>query len=295
MPNPPLDALTKINLDDLVNAFGVKKQPALEGAVRFLFRGAARKFARQMLEFDAAIGEQGLSGAARQTERLLARDVRVYGAERLPASAFLALSNHPGMTDTLALFCALPAPDLKIIALHRPFLLSLPNLSRKLFYVTDNASERISLVRQASAHLRSGRSLLTFPAGHNEPDPDVYPGAVESLATWTDSVEIFLRLAPQAAIVPIVVRGVLWEAAARNPLVRLKRTRDERELLSVALQLSTQVLLNLRPVRVRIQIGCPITSKDVGAAHPQALHHAVLTEMKRLLENPPRDAGISLL
>ena len=95
-----------------------------------------------------------------------------------------ALISRPVFTTKtgfwLALFAALARPDLKVIALDRPFLLSLPNLSRQLYYVTDSPQERVSLVRRAYRHLRSGGSLLTFPAGHTEPDPDTYPGAVAS-------------------------------------------------------------------------------------------------------------------
>jgi len=293
--NSPLEALTQINLDDLVNAFGIQHQPRLSRIARFLFHSAARKFAKQMIEFDSIAGTRGLAKAARITERLYVREVRVFGADRLPDSAFLALSNHPGMTDTLALFSALKRDDLKIIALDRPFLLSLPSISKQLFFVTDIPSDRVALVRHVSAHLRNGGSLLTFPAGHNEPDPDVYDGAIDSLQSWTDSVGIFIRLAPQTYLVPILVRSVVWKSLADSPIVRIKRTRDERELLVVALQLLAMVMFNIKPVAVTIQIGKPITAKDLGTVETQVIHQAVLAEMKRLIEKPPDGEGKSAL
>ena len=134
----PTETLTQINLDDLINALGIQSHRTLTHITRFLFCSAARKFAEQMIDFDSMAGTRGLANSARLTERLYVRDVRVFGANYLPDSAFLALSNHPGMTDTLALFAALKRDDLKIIALDRPFLLSLPNISEQLFYVTDN-------------------------------------------------------------------------------------------------------------------------------------------------------------
>jgi len=282
-----IENLTQINLDDLVNALGIQNHPTLTRLTRFLFHGAARKFAKQMIDFDSMTCTDGLAKAARLTERLYARDVRVFGADRLPDSAFLALSNHPGMTDTLVLFSALKRDDLKIIALNRPFLLSLPNISKQLFYVTDNPADRVALVRHVSAHLKSGGSILTFPAGHNEPDPDVYDGAVDSLQSWTDSVGVFLRLAPQTPIVPIVLRSVVWKRLAQSPIIRIKHTRDERELLVVALQLLAMVMFNIKPVTVTVQIGKTITVKDLGATETQVIHQAVLVEMKRLIENLP--------
>ena len=290
-----LDSLTQINLDDLNNALGIQNNPTLTRITRSLFRGAARKFAKQMIDFDSMAGTCGLTESARLTERLYVRDVRVFGADHLPNSAFLALSNHPGMTDTLALFAALKRDDLKIIALDRPFLLSLPNISKQLFYVTENPNDRVALVRHVSAHLRNGGSMLTFPAGHNEPDPDVYDGAVDSLQSWTDSVGVFLRLAPQTPILPIVVRSVVWKRMAHSPIIRFKRTRDERELLVVALQLLAMVMFNIKPVSVIVQIGKPITVKELGTTETQVIHQAVLAEMKRLIENPPEGKGKSAL
>jgi len=291
----PIEALTQINLDDLINALGFQDHPTLIRLTQSLFYGVARKFAKQMIDFDSLAGAHGLAEAARLTERLYVREVRVFGADHLPDSAFLALSNHPGMTDTLALFAALKRDDLKIIALDRPFLLSLPNISKQLFYVTDNPADRVALVRHVSAHLRNGGSILTFPAGHNEPDPDVYDGAVDSLQSWTDSVGVFLRIAPQTPILPIVVRHVVWKRMAHSPIIRIKHTRDERDLLVVALQLLAMVMFNIKPVSVIVQIGKPITVKGLGTTETQVIHQAVLAEMKRLIENAPEGEGKSVL
>jgi putative hemolysin len=213
----------------------------------------------------------------------------------MPDSAFLALSNHPGITDTLALFCALNRADLKIVALDRPFLMALPNMSKQLFFVKDDPAARMTLVRQVSGHLRNGGAVLTFPAGEIEPDPDVYPGAVESLQTWTDSVGIFIRMAPETVVVPTLVRSVIWDNAAKLPLLKIKKTKAEREKLAAALQLLAMVMWNAKPVTVTVQIGIPITVKELGTTNTQVIHQAVLNEMKRLIENPPKDNGLSVL
>ena len=158
-----------------------------------------------------------LAEAARLTLRHYVRDIRIFGADRIPAGPFLALSNHPGMSDTLSLFVALNRPDLKIIAFKRPFLNALPNVSKQLFYLTDDPTSRITLVRQVSTHLRNGGAALTFPAGHIEPDPDVHDGALDSLQSWTSSAGVFIRMAPETAILPVLVRGVVWKKAAYHP------------------------------------------------------------------------------
>ncbi len=289
-----LDLLTKVNLDDLVSSFGWENHPLLARMLRATFAGPARKFARQMLAFDDAVGRVGLVEAARLTQRHYVRSVRLFSAP-LPAGPFLALSNHPGMVDTLALFSACNRPDLKIIAVERPFLKALVNTSERLFYVSDDPATRMALVRQVRGHLRSGGAALTFPAGQIEPDANVCLGAVAALQGWTDSVGVFVRMAPETAILPVLVRGVIWEKTARHPLTRLKKTRDEREKLAAALQLLAHVVWDKKPLEVTVQIGKPITVDELGSKDTQVIHQAVLTEMKRLIENPPAGEGVSVL
>ena len=289
-----LTTLTEINLDDLVSSFGWEDRPILAKLLRQFFTGTARKFAGQMLDFDDAVGRLGLAEAGRQTIHRYVRSARIFSSP-LPAGPFLALSNHPGMVDTLALFSALNRPDLKIIAVDRPFLKALPNVSERLFYVTDDPSARMALVRQVSGHLRSGGAALTFPAGEIEPDSNVYPGAVEALDGWTDSVGVFLRMAPETAILPILVRGVLWEKTANHPLTRLKKTREEKEKLAAALQLLAHVVWDKKPLEVTVQVGKPITVAELGGKETKVIHQAVLAEMKRLIENPPEGEGVSIL
>jgi hypothetical protein len=290
-----LPTLTQINLDDLVLSFGWQEQSLPARALRWIFRKPAQTFAKIMLEFDAAIGDRGFVEAARLTQKRFVRDVRVFGLDRVPASAFLALSNHPGMTDTLALFAALNRPDLKIIALDRPFLMALPNLSRQLFFVQDDPASRVKLVRQVSGHLRNGGSALTFPAGEIEPDPDIYPGALDSLQKWTDSVGVFVRMAPDMVILPVLVRNVIWDKTAKHPLLKIKKTRMEREKLAAALQLLAMVMWDAKPVTVTVQIGNVVDPKKLGTTDTHVIHQAVLAEMKSLIENPPQGVGVGVL
>jgi hypothetical protein len=281
-----LEILTQINLDDLVSSFGWQNQPWLAHLLRRTFIKPARTFASQIAEFDSPVATQGLAEASRLALRHYVRDIRIFGGDRIPDGAFLALSNHPGMSDTLSLFVALKRPDLKVIAFKRPFLNALPNLSRQLLYLTDDPVSRISLIRQMSTHLRNGGAALTFPAGHIEPDPDVHDGALDSLGSWTDSAGLFLRMAPETAILPVLVRGVVWKKTAFHPLTYLKRTRGEREKLAGALQLLAYAMWKVKPVTVRVQIGKPIYAKTLGTTETQVIHQAVLAEMIQMITNP---------
>jgi hypothetical protein len=186
-------------------------------------------------------------------------------------------------------------PDLKIIAFQRPFLEALPYTSNQLFYLDDDPSSRIALIRKVSTHLRNGGAALTFPAGHIEPDPDIHNDAVESLASWTDSAGVFIRLAPETAILPVLVRGVVWAKAAYHWLTRINKTKREQEKLAAALQLLAYTVLKVKPVSVRVQIGNPIYAKELGTTETKVIHQAVLAEMRQLIENPPEGEGEKLL
>jgi 1-acyl-sn-glycerol-3-phosphate acyltransferase len=288
-------ALTQINLDDLVAALGLRDRPRLARLARVLLRAPAAKFARQVVAFDDVTGLRGLPEGARHLERQLALDVLVHGRERLPKGGFLALSNHPGLTDTLALFAALDRQDLMAIALDRPFLVNLVHVSKHIFYLLDAPQERLSVVRQVARALRAGGAVLTFPAGQIEPDPDEFPGAVESLAQWTDSAEVFLRLAPGTPVVPICVRGVTWRAAVQNPLTRLRGSAEEKQLLASSLQLLWQLLFGARLVTVHVQIGRSVSAPAGTKLDGKELHRLVLAEMQELIDNAPRTPGESAL
>jgi putative hemolysin len=242
-----------------------------------------------MVEYDEIVRSHGIVEGGRSLVRRYVKDLRILNAERIPDSAFLALSNHPGMADTVALFTALNRKDLHIIALDRPFLNALPETTKQLFYVYDDPTRRMTLVRQVSAHLKNGGAALTFPAGRIEPDPGLHPGAVESLQDWVDSVGVFIRMAPNAAILPVLVRNVIAEKYARHWLLKTKKAKEEKEKLATALQLLGMVIFGEKPVTITIQIGRPIYVKDLGTNDTAVIHKAVLAEMKYLIENPPDD------
>lgn len=291
------DTLTRINLDDLVSSFGWEGYPLFASVLRRLFARPARKFANQMVEFDTLVGRVGLAEASRRIlQKNYVRDVRVHGRENVPADGpMLFLSNHPGMSDTLCLFSAINRTDLRIIAIHRPFLEALRNTTNQLFFIDEEPAKRMNAVRQVAAHLKNGGAALTFPAGEIEPDPDVYDGALDSLGNWTDSAGVFIRFARDTKIVPVLVSSVVWDRTARHPLTRLKRTRTEREKLAAALQILIVIMQNAKPNTVHVRFAEPITLEETGSTASQDIHTFVIDRMRGLIQNKPKDEGISAL
>ena len=297
MTQSQLDTITRINLDDLVASFGWEGKSTLASVLRATFLGPAQKFAAQVVEFDNAVGETNLAEASRTIMRKrYVRDVRVHGREHIPQSGpALFLSNHPGMSDTISLFAAIDRADLKIIAVHRPFLASLTNVTRHLYYIGDDAAERMRAARGVSTHLRQGGSALTFPAGEIEPDPLVHSDALDSLTNWSESAGVFVRFAPDTLIVPVLVGGVIWERTARHWLTRFKRTRLEREKLAAAFQLMAVIMRNLKPNTVHVRFARPVSLNEVGSTDSQAIHRVVIERMHDLIKSPIEDDGVSAL
>jgi hypothetical protein len=102
------------------------------------------------------------------------------------------------------------------------------------------------------------------------------PGAVEALDHWSSSADLFARLTPGLAVVPVVVSGVISPSALRNPLIHLRRRRRDREWLAATLQVLVPALRN---VDARVEFGLPIYAEP-GAA----IGEAMIEEIRLLME-----------
>jgi hypothetical protein len=177
----------------------------------------------------------------------------------------LILSNHPGLSDTLNLFAAIPREDLRVIAAYRPFLANLPNISARMVYVREDAGARMTAFRESSSLLKKAMAVLTFPAGKIEPDPAMRRDAArESIASWIDSVALLIKLAPDTTIVPVIVSGVFDPRAYHNPLAQRKATLPERERFGAMLQV---IWPGYQRNTVTLNFGAPIIARDLIARH----------------------------
>ena len=284
--------LTRFNLDDLIASFGCDGQRWLTPFLRMILQAPARKFAGQMVDFDAAVRHHGELGRASRAmlEQHYVRGLRIHGRDQTPTKGpALFLANHPGLADAISLIAAINRPDLKIISLRRPFLEALQHIAWHLFFVDDNLGKRVILAHEVAAYLRAGGAVLSFPAGKIEPDPEVWGDALQSLNTWVDSARFIVKLAPETHIVPVLVQGVVWEKTARHWLTRIRRTRSERDRLAVTLQLLSMVVRGTKPTTVNVRFAAPITL-DNGSMEPAAIHQAVVGRMRQLITEAA-DAG----
>ena len=107
-----LETLIQINTDDILGALGLSQLQIGRRWVEYSCRGVARRFAQQVLAFDRSVAEVGLKCASLKMLQVLQNQLSVHGVENIPAQGPVCfLSNHPGLTDTLALFASIPSTN----------------------------------------------------------------------------------------------------------------------------------------------------------------------------------------
>jgi 1-acyl-sn-glycerol-3-phosphate acyltransferase len=246
-----LKTLVEINLHEMMEAAGLARTRLARPFIEYVFRPAARKFARQMSEFDKLVGASGLRDGAAWVLKQNVRDWSVSGLENIPPDGpLLIVANHPGLSDTVALFASFPRDDLRVVAIDRPFLRALSNTSKHLIYLDHGVN---SIFRHITRHLRSGGSVLIFPAGDIEPDPEVdLAAATSSLRGWSKSIGVLARQVSDVRIVPAIVRGVVCPSARKHPIARLRKAEKERERFAALLQV---IIPSYRNVSVSVTFG----------------------------------------
>jgi hypothetical protein len=275
-----LDRLTDINLDDIFDSAGLTC--LRHTFVKHLLRPSARRFAVVAHEFDERVGEHGLSRGSAWLAHRMAAGTQVSGGHHLPAAGpAVVLANHPGMTDTVALIAGLASrPDLRVIALDRPFLRALPNVARQMILVADHDVGRMSALRAGVKHLKQGGALLTFPAGDIEADP-VHAGrhrAREGVLRWSDSFVLFARRVPHTRFVPAIVSNVISPEARRHVLTLLRRSARDKERLAAALQVAVP---RYQEQVARVAFGPP---QQAGPGAAGALKSAIVSEILHLID-----------
>jgi 1-acyl-sn-glycerol-3-phosphate acyltransferase len=282
-----IEQITRINVYEFLVSIGVHQISSLRFMLGELLKPTARRFAEHVVVFDQWVGCLGLQAAAQKFLSGYIAGLEVSGQEGIPAEGpVVILSNHPGMSDTLALFSSIPRPDLKVIAQDRPFLRAMVQTSQKLIYVPDNIEGRMEVLHSVRQHLRQGGAVLTFPAGRIEPDPRVMQGAPAALSQWSKSISLFVRMVPHALIIPAVVSGVVNAGALGHPLTHLRKLPKDRERLAATLQIiANAVLPDLWPVRVQVEYGHGIPAQELASlGSPDSITQVVIDHVHGLMD-----------
>lgn len=281
-----LTLLTRANAREILAAFKLDRLGRFQPLADCLASFAVRRLSRQILRFDDLVGRHGLAAAGRYILDEFTSSTHIEGQQHVPrCGPVLAVANHPGMVDTMAICVALePRLDLKIIASEREILQLIPNIRSRLLFVNPRTGSRSGLLRDAANHLRQGRALLTFPAGTIEPDPSVR--VVDTFAGWSDSSELLVRLVPETKVLPIAVSGVISRTAQQHRIAKRFADPREREWVAATLQVLCR---HLRDTQTRVLIGEPISSGQF--SQRAAIHAAMASLLARV--NNPHDADLT--
>ncbi|MCB2213293.1 1-acyl-sn-glycerol-3-phosphate acyltransferase [bacterium] len=268
-------ALQRATTQDLLRAVGVENRPLLAKLLRRPVTLITRGVVREAAEFESCVSVEGLCAASKQYLSRLGATLNLHAANEIPSDGpLLIVANHPGLSDTLALFSAIRREDLLIIADANPFLEALASVRKQLILLPDGHAQKGFSLRTAVRHLRQDGALLTFPSGQIEPDPGLYPEeAVTSLKNWSESLTVLTRAVPGVRVVPLLVSGVIHPDVQKHWLTRIRRDRRGHDQVAVYLQL---LLKRFQGVAVRVHVGRTIEPND-------SLLADVRMEMTRLI------------
>lgn len=272
-------------IDEIFLAMGLSKTGVPRHRLGALFRLPAQRFASIFASADQAAVLQGLQGAGRQLLLNLSVKMQACGSETLPAEGpLIVASNHPGAYDSAALAASIPRRDLKVIVFEIPFYHALEHINQHMIYVSPDPTQRMPALRSAIEHLRSGGSLLQFGTGHIDPDPAVMPGSIETLSTWSPSLEIMLRKAPETKLSLAMVSGVVMKRFANHPLTRLRQKPIDRRRVAEFTQVIWQLISRKAPdIITRISFAPPIETAVLQAESTGRWMESILSRAHELL------------
>ncbi len=277
LPPPPIEDIAREAVRDISEVFHFNTDSWWYALTRKLLMVPATKFASFMRSADLKVGMRSLCEAARDLLPRFSGGWQVQGGEHLPKDGpLLVVSNHPGATDSLAVLAVLERPDVHMVANARPTLEILPNTSEHVLYLRKQVDTRMATLRNLIQLLEKGNTVVLFPRGGMEPEPALFPGALESLSKWSESIGVLLNKVPETMLQLILTQDVLTREAWEHPLTKLGKTLAQKHEISVILQLIVQSLFNKWKIPIRVTLPDPIAATDLDSAlNPHALNHAV--------------------
>ncbi len=249
-------------MDEIVYAFGGKRNGWLQKLATPLLRTPAQHFGRIAADFYDQVNRLGISKGASTALPRFKHQVQARGVESIPMEGpLLLVSNHPGGLDSVGIVSCIPRNDLRAMVTDVRLLRQLDYLQRYFFYVDFKATSGMLALRDAIAHLQNGGALLLFAHGEVEPEPESYPNARDEIANWSPSIEIILRKVPETRLQILTVSGAVQAHYLRHPLTLIRREPARRQKLAEFLQVIAAMLIpKARTTLIHLTAGVPITS-----------------------------------
>ena len=250
-------------IDEIFYTLGLSRGGAARRVLGALFRRPAGRFGRIAARADEAAAASGLSGAARRILPDLSLEVSARGAEAIPATGpLLVVANHPGGLDSVAILASIPRNDICVVISDVPFTRAFEAAGRAFVYAPPGPAGRAVALRTAIRRLRAGESLLIFPNGDVEPDPELGRGGLGSIGNWSRSLETILNSAPGTRLQVVIASGAVSPRFSHSPLLRIRKSEPRRQKLAEVLQFIRQVT---RPGSVPLVIHLSFAEPSEGA------------------------------
>jgi hypothetical protein len=271
-------------IDEICHAFGFSRNGMMRRLLGPLFRHPANRFGRIAARMDDEARTSGISGGTRRILPDFSLKTTVRGADNIPVDGpLLIVSNHPGALDSVAIMSCIPRKDLKVLVSDVAFTHAF-SVSRQYFiYVPPDTAGRMTALRASIDHLQSGGALLLFAYADVEPDPELGPGAGESIQDWSRSIEIMLRKVPNTRLQVTIVSGVLMSKFVHSPIVKMRKTALAQQKLAEFLQISQQMIFP-RSVQTNVHISFAKPVKGMDFAKEEMMPD-VIKIARRLLED----------
>jgi hypothetical protein len=257
--------------DEIFHALGLARRGTFRRAFGWVFALPTNRFARIMADVDAAVAGGGPSAGCQTMLNALGVETSADGVENIPQSgSVVILANHPGAYDSMAIGSLIPRTDLNVIVAKTRLYQVLPHIHPHLHYASQDRSESMTALRQATQHLQEGGALLQFGSGLIEPDPALYSVDDAVFEHWSPSIEILLRKVPYLKIVPTIASHVLLKRFADHPFTRLRREPMDQRRLAEFMQIIQQLLFPKSVVaRPYISFGTPFTLAELDPSGDQ--------------------------
>ncbi len=283
---PEVEAFTDALFAQLMIVMGIKRPNWVSRLVFFILNSPVKRMSRLLVELDTNTAKNGWSSAVKQLLDNFITEVELVGEEKIPRQGpLMVVCNHPAAYDAAILGACIRRDDLKMMASDIQIIQMLPNVAEHMIPVPYNIPARLQTVRTTIRHLQNGGSVLVFPRGDVEPDPAISPGAEQSLAGWSSSIELFLRRVPQTTSVVAIASGILSQSWYRNPVINLWKKYEQRQKMAEIFQVSFQLLTSKKPnVKPLVSFSAPLSISDLGGeAAPEGVLLANLIEQARSL------------
>jgi len=256
--NPGANSLARLIMDEILLYLRLKQRNMLRRLISFIGKYPSTWLADTLARYEKRIEESSFLQASREALVLFSDGIKVNGKERIPEQgALLIIANHPGLVDALGALVVAGRENVKIVAGKRDILRVLPNLRRHFLELDADVNLRASATREIIHLLDQGETVLIFPRGLLEPDPNIRPGTLESLQEWSRSIGIFLAKVPEAHLVPMLISQVLTEKAWNSWLAQRFRFPKRRHQMAMVVQFVMQRISKnpIWKIPMRIDVG----------------------------------------